>query len=62
MQQDVYAEVCRFKANLQDMFFAVAKQEVIFIEHVSPYHIVRNVIKVRLNVYKFLSFPVGILL
>jgi hypothetical protein len=41
-KQDVYAEVCRFKANLQDMFFAVAKQEVIFIEHVSPLDLKQN--------------------
>ena len=38
--EDVFAEVTRFKQQLQEMFFQVAKQEVVFIEHVSPRSVV----------------------
>ena len=34
--EDLYVELTRFKKQLQAMFFAVSRQEVLFLEHVSP--------------------------
>ena len=34
--EDVYNELMRFKKQLQAMFFAANRSEVLFIEHVSP--------------------------
>ena len=40
--EDIYNELMRFKRQLQAMFFAANRSEVLFIEHVSPSNLSRR--------------------